>query len=88
MWVAFLAVITAKIWVDISKGKSRKTLFDADSAESPPDIRLASLGEELDVMQHPTNCIRKASVKTDNAVFETCKTKNQMFLENFSLNGA
>ena len=31
----FFAVITAKIWVDISKGKSRKTLFDADSAESP-----------------------------------------------------
>ena len=88
MWFAFLAVITAKIWVDISKGKSSKTLFDVDSAESPPDIRLTSLGEALYVMQHPTNCIRKASVKTDNAVFETCKTKNQMFLENFSLNGA
>jgi hypothetical protein len=35
MWLALLAAITAKIWVDINKGKSRKTLFNADSAESP-----------------------------------------------------
>jgi hypothetical protein len=32
---AYLAVVAAKIWLDINKGKSRKTLFDADSAESP-----------------------------------------------------
>jgi len=30
----------------------------------------------------------KLLLKSDNAVFETCKTKNQIFLENFSLNGA
>ena len=31
---------------------------------------------------------KKLLLKSNIAVFETYKTKNQMFLENFSLNGA
>ena len=34
-YFAFFAAKKVRIWVDINKDKSRKTLFDADSAESP-----------------------------------------------------
>ena len=88
MWFTFLTLIIAEVSAYINKGKSRKPLFDADSAESPftydqnHKLKLCMSCDATRIVYE------KPLLGTKNAVFETCKTKNQIFVENFAPNGA